>query len=65
MKFVKGLSDFTDSDKLTMLKSFHLVSLRAGQRIQPDSDKLDSFNIVLKGKIGVFGINHDQYKAAK
>lgn len=52
---MKNFNTYTLQDQLDLAKSFEKVILRPGERIyQPKNDKLDSFNIILKGKVGIF-----------
>ena len=52
--FMKLLKHFTFSEKVEMLKFCKLKKVSAGQRFFPGSDRIDSFNLVLKGKVGIF-----------
>jgi CRP-like cAMP-binding protein len=54
MKFIKTLWNFEDDDKIELLKLFTLCKVKAGTRINTQSDYLDHFYIILSGKVGIF-----------
>lgn len=37
-----------------MAKGFKIKRLSAGERIYQSLDKLDTFNVIIKGKVGIF-----------
>ncbi len=51
--FVKSLKHFTFSEKVELLKCFKVRKVNAGTRFFAGSDKIDSFNLLMRGKIGV------------
>ena len=60
--FMKLLKHFAFSEKIEMLKFLKLKKINAGQRFFPGSDRVDSFNLVLKGKVGIFYPDADKIK---
>jgi hypothetical protein len=54
MRFMQRLPNFELSDKLAMLKLFKIRKLAPGKRITSHGEYIDSFHLILKGKIGIF-----------
>lgn len=54
LSFMKQLKHFTFHEKVELLKLFKLKKISAGSRFFVDSDRIDSFNLILKGKVGIF-----------
>ena len=54
LSFMKQLKHFTFSEKVELLKLFKLKKINAGSRFFTDSDRIDCFNLILKGKVGIF-----------
>jgi len=52
--FMKLLKHFSFLEKIEMLKFAKLKKMHVGQRFFPGSDRIDSFNLILKGKVGIF-----------
>ena len=53
--FDSTFAHFTAVDRMELMRSFKLKRLSPGQRVAPyHLDYIDSFNLILKGKIGVF-----------
>ena len=60
----KVLNEFTDDDKKLLMSRTKLVHYLPNERVYDKmSDKLDSFNLILEGKVGIF--HYDQTKIAK
>ena len=65
MRFMQGLKDFTDNDKLDIFRCFKLERLVPGQRVFGQSDKIDFFAVILKGKVGIYYPDHLKVKLAQ
>ena len=65
MKFIRSLSDFSEADKVGLLNCFELYTFQPGQRIFGKGFNLDSFNLILKGKVGILGPDTETIKQAK
>jgi hypothetical protein len=53
-RFYQLLTHFSAQDKLDLVKCFEVKCLKPGQRFYKGTDRIDSFNLVVKGKVGVF-----------
>jgi hypothetical protein len=53
-RFYKTLDHFAETDMLDLFRSFELRKVKPGFRFFESTDKLDSFVLVLRGKIGIF-----------
>jgi len=59
MRWMENLNHFTLNEKLEIMRQFRIKKLNPGQRVfTHPSENLDSFNIILKGKIGIFYIDN-------
>lgn len=54
MEWVKKLKKFEFADKVDLLKCLTLQKYEAGHRIERHSDNIDSYHLILKGKVGIF-----------
>lgn len=54
MKWVQGLKKFEFADKVDLLKCLTLQKYEAGNRLEGYSDNIDSYHLILKGKVGIF-----------
>jgi hypothetical protein len=55
MRFTKTLKNFTDSDKVELMKQFRIQKVLPGQRIfDQKSEKIDRFALILRGKVGIY-----------
>jgi len=59
---MKRLRHFSFAERVEMLKFLKLKKVSAGQRFFPGSDCIDSFNLLLKGKVGIFYPNISKIK---
>lgn len=57
----KILDEFQEEDKLLTMTKFRLKRFKPSQRIY-DMNKVDSFNIILDGKVGIFIEDHFKTK---
>ena len=62
-RFMENFKHYTKQDQQDLAQSFEKVILMPGDRVYTNFDKLDSFNIILKGKIGVFFVEQTKMKA--
>lgn len=53
-RFYKTLDHFSETDMLDLLRCFELKKVRPGFRFFEPEDTLDSFVLILKGKVGIF-----------
>ena len=55
MNWIGCLKGYTDANKIQLLKCFTIKKLKQGQRVSAwQFDYIDSFNLILRGKIGIF-----------
>lgn len=52
--WIKQYRNFQAQDKLELLKCFKLKKLGPGQRIAAHSETIDDYNLILKGRVGIF-----------
>lgn len=57
----KVREEFEEEDKLTTMAKFRLKRFKPSQRIY-EMNKLDSFNLILDGKVGIFIEDHQKTK---
>jgi len=51
---MKTLKHFSFAEKVELLKCFKVRKINAGTRFFAGTDNIDSFNLLMRGKIGVF-----------
>ena len=52
--FFSTLKHFSFSDKVELIKCLKIKKVTAGTRFFGNTDRIDSFNLLMKGKVGVF-----------
>lgn len=60
VRFMQNMKQFEESDLLYLAKEFKLRHIPAGSRVYSSYDKLESFNLIISGNMGIFYI--DQHK---
>ena len=54
MRFMQNLKNFSATDKLDFIRILKFKKITAGQRITSYTNTLDSFNLIIKGQVGIF-----------
>lgn len=60
--FMKKLKHFSFQEKMEIVKLFKLKKINAGQRFFADSDRTNSFNLILNGTVGIFHADRAKIK---
>ena len=54
LKFIKALQNYNRQEKLDLLQKFKLRKVIAGTRIGHSSSMIDTYSLVISGKVGIF-----------
>lgn len=58
-RFIKNFRNYTLHDQLDLARSFKKTEFKPGERpYVPKTDSLDSFNIILQGRVGIYYQDH-------
>ena len=62
MRFMQNLKHFEEQDLLDLAKEFKLRHIPAGSRVYNSYDKLESFNLIIFGSMGIFYIDQQKLR---